>query len=65
MAIAHLYNDRKLKNQIVAFVHKNSGSKEDGREQEKRKGLEGSEEGGRKWLHESMKRHRRKVVMKV
>lgn len=29
-AIAHLYRDKKLKNQIVAYVTKNSGNREDG-----------------------------------
>jgi len=29
-AIAEIYRDKKLKNQIVAYVHKNSGSREDG-----------------------------------
>ena len=29
-AIAHLYRDQKLKNQIVAFVTKNNGNREDG-----------------------------------
>lgn len=29
-AIAHIYRDKALKNQVVAFVRKNSGSKDDG-----------------------------------
>jgi len=29
-AIAHLYKDKKLKNQILAFVTKNSGNRDDG-----------------------------------